>query len=199
MLRIFIFFIMVQLTAQNPLVQVVTEDLPNRLAFYAVNESLTDYDVKITITGTNFRQSRAKPRMIRVPAASKVHLKTIILIRGKKPNYNYDLIMNDSLSNRAMKKPFKKVKINPKKQITVYVPSACLDCDSLIAHLTAGKYKFTSYIIGENKEIASQLQRSFGNAQSPIDSLETPIVNLGGTLHTKISTYQELLDVLLSD
>lgn len=67
----------------------------------------------ITITGTNFRQSKARPRLIRVPSASKVHLKTLILLRGKTPSYTYDLKINDSLSRRALKKTFEKYRSSP--------------------------------------------------------------------------------------
>ena len=184
------------MSAQTSPIKVVVEDIPNRLAFFALNGSATDYDVMVTISGTNFRQSRAKPRLIRVPAASKVHIKTIMLIRGKKPSYTYNIFQNDSLSKRSLKKPFEKIKINPKKQITLYIPHNCTSCDSIIPPLENGKYKYISYLLSENENITNQLQRSFGANSTPVDSLKTPIINLGGKLYTKIKTYQELLDQL---
>ena len=195
-LNIFALFLMLQITAQTSPVNVVVEDIPNRLAFFAINESTTDYDVMVTISGTNFRQSKAKPRFIRVPAASKVHIKTIMLIRGKKPSYTYKIVQNDSLSKRALKKPFEKIKITPKKQITLYIPHNCTSCDSILSPLENGKYKYTSYLLSENEKMASQLQRSFGSNSTPVDSLKTPIINLGGKLYTNIETYQKLLDKL---
>ncbi len=195
-LNIFALFFMLQITAQTSPINVVVEDIPNRLAFFAINESTTDYDVMVTISGTNFRQSKAKPRLIRVPAASKVHIKTIMLIRGKKPSYTYKIVQNDSLSKRALKKPFEKIKINPKKQITLYIPHNCISCDSILSPLENGKYKYTSHLLSENEKMASQLQRSFGSNSTPVDSLKTPIINLGGKLYTNIETYQELLDKL---
>ena len=69
-----------KLNAQELPIKVVTEDIPNRLAFYAVNENDQDVDVMLTLSGTNFRQSKGRPRLVRVPAVSKVHLKTIILM-----------------------------------------------------------------------------------------------------------------------
>jgi hypothetical protein len=195
-LNILTLFLVLQISAQTSPVKVVAEDIPNRLMFYAINESTTDYDVMVTISGTNFRQSKAKPRLIRVPAASKVHIKTIMLIRGKKPSYTYSIVQNDSLSKRALKKPFEKIKINPKKQITLYIPHNCTSCDSILPPLENGKYKYISYLLSENENITSQLQRSFGANSTPVDSLKTPIVNLGGKLYTKMETYQELLDEL---
>ena len=195
-LNIFALFFVLQISAQTSPIKVIVEDIPNRLAFFAINGSTTDYDVMVTISGTNFRQSKAKPRLIRVPAASKVHIKTIMLIRGKKPSYTYNIIQNDSLSKRSLKKPFEKIKINPKKQITLYIPHNCTSCDSIIPPLENGKYKYISYLLSENENITSQLQRSFGANSTPVDSLKTPIINLGGKLYTKIKTYQELLDEL---
>ncbi len=198
-LNILVLFIMLQITAQTSPINVVVEDIPNRLAFFAINESTTDYDVMVTISGTNFRQSKAKPRLIRVPAASKVHIKTIMLIRGKKPSYTYSIVQNDSLSKRALKKPFEKIKINPKKQITLYIPHNCISCDSILSPLENGKYKYTSYLLSENEKMTNQLQRSFGANSTPMDSLKTPIINLGGKLYTNIETYQKLLDELYKD
>lgn len=195
-LTVFLFFFVLQITAQTSPIKIVAEEIPNRLAFYAINESTTDYDAKVTISGTNFRQSKAKPRLTRVPAASKVHMKTIMLIRGKKPSYTYTLFLNDSLSKRAVKKPFEKIKINPKKQIILYIPHNCISCDSLIAPLSKGSYKYTSYLLSENKNITDQLQRSFGANSKPVDSLNTPIINLGGKLYTNIESYQQLKDEL---
>ncbi|MFH6603865.1 hypothetical protein ACEZ3G_10290 [Maribacter algicola] len=179
-------------------IKVVTEEIPNRLAFYAINENDQDFDVTITITGNNFRQSRARPRPIRVPATSKVHLKTIVLVRGKKPSYSYELEINDSLSNRALKKEFEKVKIKPKKPIIVYLPKNCTSCDSLINPLQNGKYHFSQHNLEARPDMQSQLQGALGST-NPIDSLTTPILNIGGKLFTQITSYEALLEVLEKD
>jgi len=173
-------------------IKIVTKELPNRLAFYAVNENEQDLDVMLKIKGTNFRQSSARPRLIRVPATSQVHMKTVVVVRGKRPSYTYDLVVNDSLSRRALKKEFKLIKINPKKFITVYIPENCQICDSLVVPLSNSKYLFTMQKLAERPEIKDQLNRSFAN-RILLDSLETPIVNLGGKLFTKIENYEQLL------
>lgn len=178
--------------AQQGPIKVISEKIPNRLAFYAVNENDQDYDVMITIKGTNFRQSKGRPRFVRVPAISKVHLKTIMLIRGKKPSYTYDLVTNDSLSRRALRKEAIPIKIKPKKSITVYIPEMCEQCDSLLLSLSEGKYKFNMHKLQENVEMKEQLSRSFANTIQ-LDSLKTPIVNLGGKLFTQINNYDELI------
>ena len=198
MIRLLFFSLLfvIQLSAQKPPITVITEEIPNRLVFYVINESTKDYDVKVTILGTNFRQSKAIPRLIRVPAASKVHVKNIMLIRGKKPTYSHELYINDSLSRRAMKKPYKKIKIKPKKQITIYVPRKCTSCDSILNPLANGLYKYRTYILSENDAVKNQLQRSFGSISTSVDSLESPIINLGGTLYKEIHTYEKLLEAL---
>ena len=181
--------------AQDRPIKVITEETPKRVEFYAVNENDQDFDVMVTISGTNFRQSKARPRFVRLPATSKVHLKTILPMRGKKPSYTYDLVVNDSLSNRALKKEFELIKIEPKKRIVIYIPENCGSCDSLISPLNDGKYLFTSYLLSERPEIKEQLGQSLGQS-TVLDSLKTPIVNLGGRLHTKIETSDQLLEAL---
>lgn len=179
--------------AQDVPLRVETKDIPNRLAFYAVNENEQDFDVQISISGTNFRQSQGRPRWVRVPGASKVHLKTIILTRGKKPNYTYDLKVNDSLSRRALKKEVERIRIKPKKSITVYIPEGCLTCDSIVTPLAASNYKYIAHNLSESPEIKAQLKNYYPTS---LDSMTTPIVNLGGRLFTQIESYDKLLEEL---
>ena len=180
-----------QINAQDTPLRVVTKDIPNRLAFYVINEDEQDFDVQLTISGTNFRQSKARPRWVRVPAGSKVHLKNIFLIRGKKPNYTYDLKINDGLSKRALKKTFERVKIKPKKSITLYINDIC-SCDSIKQALENSNYKFDLYLLSEKPEIKNQLK----NYLPEIDAIKNPIINLGGRLFTQIISYEELLEEL---
>jgi len=193
-----LFVVISQVQCQERPIKIVTEELPNRLAFYAVNENEQDVDVLLKITGTNFRQSKARPRFIRVPATSKVHMKTVVLFRGKQPNYSLDLQVNDSLSRRALIKEAEKIKIQPKKSITIYIPKNCQKCDSLLTPLSEGMYLFKTLILDERPEIKDQLNRSFANS-IVLDSLETPIVNLGGKLYTRIEHYDQLLEALKKD
>ena len=190
-----LFLFLVRVNAQERPIKIEEKKIPNRLALYAVNENEYDLDVLITVSGTNFRQSKARPRLIRVPATSKVHMKTLMLMRGKQPSYTYDLVVNDSLSKRALKKEYELIKIRPKKQITVYVPENCKGCDSIIYPLSQGKYIFSAYNLEEKPEMYSQLQSSLGQ-NFPLDSITEPIINLGGRLHTKIGTYEQLLEEL---
>ncbi len=182
--------------AQDVPLRVETKDIPNRLAFYAINENEKDFDVLITISGTNFRQSQGRARWVRVPGASKVHLKTIILTRGKRPNYTYDLQVNDSLSRRALKKQAERIKIKPKKSITLYLPEGCISCDSLVVPLAASNYKYTAHKLSESPEIKEQLKSFYPTS---LDSMTTPIVNLGGVLFTQIESYDGLLEELNKD
>jgi len=190
-----VLFILVNGNSQDKKIEIVTEDIPNRIAFYAINVNEQDLDVMFTLTGTNFRQSSARPRFIRVPATSKVHLKTIVLIRGKQPSYTYKLKVNDSLSTRALKKESEQIKIKPPKQITVYVPNKCDQCDSLVIPLNESKYLFKLIKLEEKPELQEQLQVVFGK-ETPIDSLNSPIVNLAGELYTNLISYDLLMEQL---
>lgn len=192
-ITVLLLLIALKVDAQEKPIKIVTQDIPNRLAFYAVNETEQDYDVQITIKGTNFRQSAARPRLIRVPGASKVHLKTIILLRDKRPAYTYDLTVNDSLSKRALQKQFQRIKIKPRKPVTLYITDLCASCDSLVKALNESNYLFKIHRLNENPEIKDQLKRSFS---TPIDSLDKPIINMAGRLYTRIETYAQLLEEL---
>jgi len=186
-------FTLVNGNSQDKKIEIVTEDIPNRIAFYAINVNEQDLDVMFTLTGTNFRQSSARPRFIRVPATSKVHLKTIVLMRGKQPLYTYKLKVNDSLSTRALKKESEQIKIKPPKQITIYVPNKCDQCDSLVLPLSESKYLFNLIKLDERPELKKQLQMIFGK-ETPIDSLNSPVVNLAGKLYTNLFTYDLLME-----
>jgi hypothetical protein len=119
-------------------------------------------------------------------------------MRGKTASYKTDLVVKDSLSSRALKKEHTKIKIRPKKQIIMYMTPNCFNCDSLLHKMSEGKYSFESYDLQSKLEIKDQLQKIFGS-NSPIDSIRTPILNVGGKLFTKIETYEGLLEELNKD
>lgn len=197
-ITVFLLLITCTASAQDSLVMVKEEQKGNRLAFYALNEDEKPYDVLFEVTGTHFRQSAAKPRLIRVPATSKVHLKTIILYRDKAPEYRYTLKTNDSLSKRALKKEYTIIEvaprpIKPKKHITIYTTPNCTSCDSIIQRLNDNLYMFKQIDLSEKTKIRETLSTTLGK---PLDSLEQPIVNLGGHLYTWITNYETLLSEL---
>ncbi|NER11830.1 hypothetical protein GWK08_00100 [Leptobacterium flavescens] len=194
-------FLAFKIQAQEKPIRIVEEKKANKVSFYAFNESYTDYDVKLVITGSNIKQSQAKPRFVRVPATSKVLIKNIFLLRGKTPSYKYQLEINDSLSKRALKRPFTLIKVPPKKikprkPIVVYVTNNCASCDSIVGKLTAANYIFTSHKLKENPEIQKQLERILAKPESALDSVNTPILNIGGRIYTWIEKYEQVLEEL---
>ncbi|MEH6763113.1 MAG: hypothetical protein V7655_01330 [Aequorivita antarctica] len=184
------------LFSQERPIEIVEEAKANRLFLYALNKNEKDLDVSITVEGTNFRQSKSVPRAVRVPAASKVMLTNLIVERGKKANYTYELKVSDSLSRRALQKEYESIKIEPKKKIIVYIPENCSSCDSLVSSLEKSHYLYTSHSFSEKPELKAQLAPAFVNATVKIDSVTTPIISLGGVLHVKIEDYDQLLEEL---
>lgn len=182
--------------SQKYKVEIVTEDIPNRIAFYALNKNEKDLDVLLTISGTNFRQSRGRPRFVRVPATSKVHMKTIVLVRDKTPSYTYKLQINDSLSSRSLIKEYEEIKIDPPNKILVYITEGCQNCDSLISSLDSSKYNYKKMAVEGGTSLYEQLQMSFG-PEVPLDSIVTPIVNIGGKLFTRLETYDLVVEEAL--
>ena len=74
--------------AQEKPITIEEERVANRLMLYAVNENLVDLDIKITVSGTNFRQSKAVPRFIRVPSTSRVHVANLMIACLDVPSKN---------------------------------------------------------------------------------------------------------------
>lgn len=179
--------------AQKGPIKIVEEKIPNRLALYAVNESETDYDVLLEVTGTNFKQSAGNPRLTRVPGASKVLVKTLIVTRGEEASYTYNLKINDSLSRRALRKDFIPIKIKPKKNITVYITENCLSCDTIINGLSNSHYLYTTLLLSENPDVVRQLEISLSYLNTPLHSIPNPIISLAGVLYVEIETYAGLI------
>lgn len=161
---------------------------------YAINESEKDYDVKVTISGSNFRQSLAQPRFTRIPAASKVFIKPLIPFRDKKAVYHFDVELNDSLSDRSIIREFEKIKLKPPKPIIMYYPRICRGCDSLLTSLEKGNYQYEVRYLSETPETRVQLEQLFGGQQ--LDSLELPIMNIGGKLYRNLESYQQVIEKL---
>ena len=195
-LLFFVFLFLNQVNAQEIPIEIIDEKISNRIRIYAVNRNEKDYDVMITIKGSNFRQSKSKPRLIRVPATSKVHLKDLIVTRGEQAVYTYDLIVNDSLSRRAIKKEYKLIKIKPKKLITIYITDNCTNCNSFIDSLAQSRYLFSVLTLNEKPKVRETLQKAFENKNIPLDSIHNAIVSLGGHLYINIENYQQLLEKL---
>ena len=182
--------------SQERPIEIVEEEKANRLFLYALNKNEQDFDVLITVEGTNFRQSKSVPRPVRVPAASKVLLTNLIVERGKRANYTYKLEVNDSLSRRALRKEYESIKIDPKKKVIVYIPENCATCDTLVSNLEKSHYLYTAHRFSEKPELKGQLAPAFINSTVKIDSVTTPIISLGGVLHVKIEDYGQLLEEL---
>ncbi len=190
--------------AQVDAVKVTEIKSKNRIAFFAENRTFTDYDVLFEVKGSNFGQSKAKPRWIRVPAASRVHLKTIILFRGKRPVYTKTLKTNDSLSKRALKKEFEVLnipppKVKPKKQITIYTSKSCDACDSIVGQLNSQNMIFRSVSLDERPEIKIQLGQFLSRSTQEMDSLSSPIISLGGKLYSWITTFDRMMEEVEKD
>ena len=200
MLLPFLLFLFVYSTyAQEIPIEVITEKQANRMMFYAVNKNEQDFDVMITVEGTNFRQSKRKPRLIRLPAASKVHLHNIMIDRGKNPYFTYDLIVNDSLSRRAMKKEFTPIKIRPKKFITIYIPDQCIDTYMILDSLDQSRYLYTETLISEKPIVKETIGKLLKYHETPLDSIRNPLVSLGGAIYPSIKTFSELVEEIRKD
>ncbi|AFL79535.1 hypothetical protein Aeqsu_0003 [Aequorivita sublithincola DSM 14238] len=196
---LFIFCIILSyssLFSQERPIEIVEEAKANRLFLYGLNKNEKDLDVSITVEGTNFRQSKSVPRAVLIPAASKVRLANLIVERGKKANYTYDLKVSDSLSRRALRRESESIKIEPRKKIIVYIPENCTTCDSLVSSLDKSYYLYTSNRFSEKPELKAQLAPAFANSTVDINTANVPIISLNGVLFATIQDYDQLLEEL---
>ncbi len=133
-----------------------------------------------------------------------VHLKTIILLRDKRPVYTKTLRTNDSLSKRALKREFEvsyipPPKVRPKKQITIYTSKGCDTCDSIVSRLNAGNFIFRSVSLDEEPEVKEQLGQILSRSTQEMDSLSSLIISLGGRLYTRITTFDRMMEEMEKD
>lgn len=114
-----------------------------------------------------------------------MHLKTIFLLRDKRPVYTKILSTNDSLSKRVWKKEFEVLdipppKVRPKKQITIYTSKGCDACDSIVNRLNSQNFIFRSVSLDERPDVKEQLGHFLSRSAQEMDSLSSPIISLGG-------------------
>jgi hypothetical protein len=163
---------------------------------YAINENEQDLDIAIKISGSGFRQRAGTPRFHRIPLASKINIASLVVERGQKPVYTYELTVRDSLSRRVVRKPAVQVKIDPRKNILVYLKEGCTSCDSLITDLSRSYYKYRVMDLEEKPEVKNFLIKTFQYTRTPYDSITNPIVSLGGTLYSEIENFDQLFEKL---
>ncbi len=185
--------------AQEYTVDIEERKQANRLFLDAVNKNLVDLDVSIKVEGTGFRQRKGIPRKIRVPATSKVNLISLVIERGKQPVYTYTLDVSDSLSRRVIKREFEKIKIEPRVPITIYIPDNCTNCDSIMNPLNETPYMYKAYRISEDENVRAQLERAFKNSSRPLETIDTAIITLGGSMYLYLTTFDEMMAKLNED
>lgn len=184
------------LFAQEKEIKIVDTQKGNRLLLYAINENQQAFDILLTVEGTGFRQPKGKPRLVHVPATSKVNVKSLIIERGKKPRYTYTLTASDSLSRRALKKPFEAIKIAPNKSIIIYLHESCTSCDAMIADLDASIYSYKTMHLSEAPKTKDYLQKAFAKSLTPLETITNPIVNIAGKYYPDIDSYEGLMAIV---
>lgn len=166
----------------------------NKLLLYAVNKNLVDLDVSIEVEGSGFRARAGRQLLYRVPATSKVNIATLIVERGWQAMYTYKLNVSDSLSRRVRKVPFELIKIDPKKPITLFIPKNCTTkCDTLINSINESPYKYRKVMIEEDERVKQQLSGALVGGIERLESMETPIVSIGGKMYVTLETFEELM------
>ncbi len=174
-------------------IKIVDEQVNNRLNIFALNNTLKDYDVTITIKGTGFREPRSMGRKIRVPGRSKVNLTSLVIERDKTPQYVYELEISDSLSHRVLKKEFELIKITPQYPITVIIPQNCISCDTLMSQLDESPFNYKVEKLAENESMRNQLTPYLRSSGFDPETMENPVVMIGGKMHVDINNYPDLI------
>lgn len=182
------------LFSQEYTVEIEDKLQANRLQLFAVNKNLVDLDVAIEVDGSGFKKREGREIYYRVPATSKVNIMTLIVERNKQALYTYKLKVNDSLSRRSRQVPFELIKIDPKKPITLFLPQNCTTkCDTLINSLNESPYLYRMVKVAEDENVKSQLSAALAGGLERLESMDTPIVMLGGKMYVMIETYDDLM------
>lgn len=172
------------------------EQEANRIHLFAVNQNNKDLDVSIEVSGTGIRQSGGRDRLFRVPAASRVNIKTLVVERGATPSYTYELTVKEELSKRVIKKPAERIKIDPPKNILVYTRKSCEPCAGLIKDLDSSYYKYRVIDLDEDSKIRQYVAFELEKGSVMLDSTTNPVISLGGEIRADISAYEELRKLL---
>lgn len=172
------------------------ENEANRIYLYAVNQNNKDLDVSIEVSGTGIRQSGARDRLFRVPAASRVNIKTLVVERGATPRYSYELTVNEELSKRVIKKPAERIRIDPPKNILVYTRKGCEACAGLIKELDSSYYNYRTIDLDEDSKIRQYVSYELEKDSVALDSTTNPVISLGGKIRADIRAYEELRKLL---
>ena len=180
--------------SQEYIVDIEDKQEANRLYIYALNKNLVDLDVFIEFEGSGFRARGGRQLLYRVPARSKVNIATLIVERGWQAMYTYKLHVSDSLSRRVRKMPFELIKIDPKKPISVFIPKSCVSkCDTIVAKLDESPFNYRKVVIDEDERVKQQLSGALVGGMERIDTMDNPIVSIGGKMYVSLETYDELM------
>lgn len=168
----------------------------NNITLFAINNTLTDYDVSITIKGTGFRQRGRADRKTRVPGRSRVNLVSLIPERGKEPNFVYILDITDSLSRRVIRKDYELIKVNPPKPIVVYIPENCLNCEKITAELDESPFLYKTVLIAESESVHPYIKNALKGTDQTFETLDCAVLNIGGKIYPGINSYKEIEEKL---
>ena len=191
-INLILFLFTCNIIAQKRPIKIVDETINNRIDLYAINENLIDYDIIVTVKGTGFRERGGRQRKVRVPATSKVKVNSLIIERDKTPQYIFHVEASDSLSRRAMRPTPVKIKIDPLKIFILYTFNQCITCDSLVSSLDRSVYNYNKINLSENIEKYKSLEKYIPS----LDTITTPILNIGGYILTNLKTVEEVIDKL---
>ena len=192
---LFLFFSTFVYSQQKP-ITIEKEFVDNRINLYAINNTLTDYDVAITIKGTGFRQRGRADRKTRVPGRSKVNLLSLIAERGEEPNFVYILDITDSLSRRVIRKDYELIKIKPPKPIVVYIPENCLNCETITTELDESPYLYQTALISESENVHPYIKSALKGTDQTFETLDCAVLNIGGKIYPGINSYKDIEEKL---
>jgi len=192
-----VFLFVNPLMAQERPIEIEDELVNNRLNLYAVNKNLQDFDVILYVNGTGFKQRAGKPRAVRVPARSRVEVRSLIIERGQEPKYTYTIEVQEELSRRSLVREVELIKIQPKWPLTIYKTTLCAaNCDTLTAALDESPYLYTLTEIDAYPKVREQLKKLIVGGEERLNEMDTPIVMMAGKMYLTLTTYEEVVSTM---
>ncbi len=183
-----------QIQAQEKSVFIEEEVLPKKINLFAVNQTSESHKVSLEIVAKNVRKSGTLPVSKELQPNSKILMKTLIPIRGKKASYEYTFMVDGEDANEYNNKNAVNSAKNTAPLFTLYLTKNCKSCTNLLDSLstTPFKHRIVDFTKEENKKARDLIAQVLAAKSISLDTLSSPVINYKGYLHHTITDYAGL-------
>lgn len=183
-------------------IKIIEVDNGKRLELYVTNTDTISYDVFLKINTTDYRRPSKRPVLKTIGPNSKVHMITLIKLKGKEGSYEPLLIANKVAHTLNVRKDNQNLNLKIDEAFTdrtIYLISdeSCTTCPKIEQILHTNYIKFINLHKTRDK---AQIIKLFPDLQTykmaTIKSKQKPILKIESHIYTDISTLKSFMDIL---